>query len=236
VLAQYRQEFQLNNSTEESIGIAKNLSLAIDCAQEQPAGVNVQDAHQQYIFLPETIDFSVGLNQFSNVDPLMTAPYFETVEGYYLRYTCHPLTLFNSNAGEEMYWALYPTFLQSNATKTYEKIFSPNQGFCFFCFNADVLPDFLTDYSASVLLLYAGEVYLIATLFRSAFIPQTSEIFIINAPDTEKIINICQCVYIYRVQKNLKNEEELYFLLIEIMRQPQMIRDLCGSSLKTELG
>jgi len=41
---------------------------------------------------------------------------------------------------------------------------------------------------------------------------------VINAPNTEKLLDLCQCIYIYRVQKNLENEEELYMMLLEIIR------------------
>ena len=46
---------------------------------------------------------------------------------------------------------------------------------------------------------------------------------------------ICQCIYIYRVQKNLKNEEELYMILIDIMRSPETLKSLTGTSLKKKL-
>lgn len=71
-------------------------------------------------------------------------------------------------------------------------------------FNADVLPNFLSDYASSVIFFYIAIVYVIASAFRSAFVPLSWEIFIINAPYTEKILMICQCIFIYRVQRNLK--------------------------------
>lgn len=46
---------------------------------------------------------------------------------------------------------------------------------------------------------------------------------------------ICQVIYIYRVQRNLKNEMELYHILLEIMRSPETIKSLAGSSLKRKL-
>lgn len=46
---------------------------------------------------------------------------------------------------------------------------------------------------------------------------------------------ICQCIYIYRVQKNLRNEEELYMILIDIMRSPETLKSITGTSLKKKL-
>lgn len=77
--------------------------------------------------------------------------------------------------------------------------------------------------------------YVIASAFRSAFVPVTSQIFITDAVLTEDILMVCQCVYIYRVQRNHKNEEELYMILIDILRSPEMIKAISGPSLKKEL-
>lgn len=97
------------------------------------------------------------------------------------------------------------------------------------------MPNFLSSYSSSVILFYGAIVYVIASAFRSAFVPYTWEVFIINAPYTEDILMICQCIYIYRVQRKYDKEEELYFILLEIMRSPETIKQLCGSSLKRKL-
>lgn len=98
-----------------------------------------------------------------------------------------------------------------------------------------MLPNYLASYSNSVIVFYVLIVYVIFSAFRSAFIPQTWETYVINAPFTESILNICRCIYIYRVQKKFKEEEELYFILLEIMRSPETIKQLCGSSLKKDL-
>ena len=39
-------------------------------------------------------------------------------------------------------------------------------------------------------------------------------------------------INIYRVQRELEKEEELYMMLIDIMRSPEMIKSICGNSLK----
>jgi hypothetical protein len=66
-----------------------------------------------------------------------------------------------------------------------------------------MMPQALANYSASILIFYATLVYIIATAFRSGFVPKSFQIFIIDAIHTEDILMICQCIYIYRVQKNL---------------------------------
>lgn len=98
-----------------------------------------------------------------------------------------------------------------------------------------MLPNFISAYSSSVLVFYVAVVYVISQLFRYAFIDQTWSVFITNAPETEKLLSICQCVFIYRVQSNLKNEEELFQILLDIMRSPETIKEFCGSSLKEKV-
>ncbi len=66
------------------------------------------------------------------------------------------------------------------------------------------MPNVLASYASSVIVFYAAIVYVIASTFRSAFVPLTWQIYIIDAPFTEEILMICQCIYIYRVQRNLK--------------------------------
>lgn len=57
----------------------------------------------------------------------------------------------------------------------------------------------------------------------------------IDAVNTEELIMVCQCIYIYRKQNNLKNEEELYMILIDIMRSPETLKSITGTSLKKKL-
>jgi len=64
-------------------------------------------------------------------------------------------------------------------------------GFGFFVFNQNVLPNYLAKYASSVLVFYAGVIYLIASSFRAAFVPFSYQIFIIDAPYTEDILSIC---------------------------------------------
>ena len=62
-----------------------------------------------------------------------------------------------------------------------------------------MLPSFLADYGANIVLFYVSVIFVIATVFRNAFVPRVWEIYIIDAPFTEDILKICQSIYIYRV-------------------------------------
>lgn len=65
------------------------------------------------------------------------------------------------------------------------------KGFGFFVFSQRVLPSFLAGYAANLVVFYVSVVYVIATIFRAAFVPKTWEIFIIDAPFTEHLLQIC---------------------------------------------
>lgn len=80
----------------------------------------------------------------------------------------------------------------------------PGEGFGFFVFSQKVLPNFLSAYSASILVFYITVVYVAASLFRSAMVPLTWTIFIYDAPFNEDILMICQSIHIYRVQQQLE--------------------------------
>ena len=66
------------------------------------------------------------------------------------------------------------------------------------------MPSFFASYGSNLVVFYIGIVYVVAALFRSALVPRTWEIFIIDAPMTEDILKICQSIHVYRVQRQLE--------------------------------
>jgi len=66
------------------------------------------------------------------------------------------------------------------------------------------MPGFFAAYSTNLVVFYVTIIYVIATVFRSIFVPRTWEIFIIDAPLTEDILKICQSIHVYRVQHELQ--------------------------------
>ena len=78
-------------------------------------------------------------------------------------------------------------------------IFAEDGGFGFFVFTSKTLPNLFADYGTSIIVFYISVIFVIAAVFRSAFVPRTDEIFIVDAPYTEDILKICQSIHIYRV-------------------------------------
>jgi hypothetical protein len=43
---------------------------------------------------------------------------------------------------------------------------------------------------------------------------------------------LCETIHLYRLKQMLAEEEMLYFLLIDILRSPQIFKAICGDSIK----
>ena len=80
---------------------------------------------------------------------------------------------------------------------------------------------------------YITIIYALAKLFRSGFVPITASIYINDAPHPDDILMLCETIVLFRLKEKLKEEEELFFLLIDIMRSPQVFKAICGDSIKT---
>ncbi len=79
------------------------------------------------------------------------------------------------------------------------------------------LPSYL---NLPLLTFYISIIYVIAKLFRFGLVPITSSIFINDAPNPDEILMLCETINLYRLKGMLIEEEELFFLLIDILRSP----------------
>jgi hypothetical protein len=59
-------------------------------------------------------------------------------------------------------------------------------------------------------------------------------VFIVDARNTDAMLNLLDCIYLMRHQQNLKREEELFFVLMDILRSPEMLKVITGSSLRDD--
>jgi hypothetical protein len=82
---------------------------------------------------------------------------------------------------------------------------------------------------------YLGAAFTVGTLFRTLVMYKADRIFICDARDTTKIRNLIACIYRQRLEQNLKREEELFFLLFEILRSPELYKLITGPSLRLDL-
>lgn len=218
-------ETKLNSTNLE---IAKSLQRQVKCEED---GLET-DISPNKIYITKQTGQS---NKVEDIKPKDNA----LLMGYTLGYICN-VNSTHADEGSTNYWTLRQIYDTDARASTEEatmrsKIFAADRGFGFFVFEQKVFPSYLADYSSNVIVFYGAVIYVIASLFRGVFVPNTWEIFIKDAPFTEDILKICQSIHVYRVQRELVKEEELYQILIDIMRSPEMIKSLCGSSLKKKL-
>lgn len=88
---------------------------------------------------------------------------------------------------------------------------------------------------ASLFAFYLGTALTIGTMFRVLVMYKTDRIFITDARNPDKIRNLITAIFRQRLEGNLKREEELFFLLFEILRNPQLFSHLTESSLKGDM-
>jgi len=85
---------------------------------------------------------------------------------------------------------------------------------------------------ASILAFYLGTVMTVGALFRTLVMYKIDRCFILDARNPAKIRAVITAIYRQRHEENLKKEEELFFLLFEILRNPQLFAYLTETSLK----
>ena len=88
--------------------------------------------------------------------------------------------------------------------------------------------------SSTIIGFYMGICLTVGAAFRSSMLLPPNNTFIQDARDPGKLLNLVACIYRQRLEKNLKREEELFFLLQEVLRSPELLKHLTGSSLKVE--
>ena len=87
----------------------------------------------------------------------------------------------------------------------------------------------------SIMGFYLGVAFTVGTLLRTMVMYKADRIFTCDNRDSDKIRNLVACIFRQRLEQNLKKEEELFFLLYEILRSPELFKHLTGSSLRQEL-
>jgi len=81
---------------------------------------------------------------------------------------------------------------------------------------------------------YISIIYVIAKLFRTSMVPVTASIFINDSPNPDDLLMLCETITLLRLKGKYVEEEELFFLLIDIIRSPQVLKAIAGDSIKTE--
>ena len=75
---------------------------------------------------------------------------------------------------------------------------------------------------SSILAFYLGTAFTIGTLFRTIVMYKADRVFILDARDPTRLRQLIAAIYRQRHEQNLKREEEYFFLLWEVLRNPQL--------------
>lgn len=103
------------------------------------------------------------------------------------------------------------------------------EGVVFFTWSEKVTEDII---GYSLLAFYAIVVLGIGRALRAVIQVNSNEIFIKDMPRPDSLLLICEGILISRMENNLEREEELYYILIDIMRSPEILKMISESSLK----
>ena len=82
-----------------------------------------------------------------------------------------------------------------------------------------------------VITFYITFIFVSGKIIRALFLGQAERIIYTEMVNQTKLFSVCEGIKISRMRKNYLQEEKLYYLLIEMMRSPEMIKNMTQSSL-----
>jgi len=72
----------------------------------------------------------------------------------------------------------------------------------------------------------------VGSLVRSAIKGEAERIVFTEMPEPKKILNLCEGIKINRYRCEFEREEQLYYVLIDLMRSPEILKIITKSSIK----
>ena len=82
-----------------------------------------------------------------------------------------------------------------------------------------------------VITFYITFIFVSGKIIRAIFLGQAKRIIYTEMVNQTKLFSVCEGIKISRIRKNYLQEGKLYFLLIEMMRSPEIIKNMTQSSL-----
>lgn len=83
----------------------------------------------------------------------------------------------------------------------------------------------------SIVSFYVAFVLVVGNAIRGAISGEETKIILTEMPEPDKLINLCEGIKISRYQHLLAREEVLYYVLIDFMRSPEILKKLTKSSI-----
>ena len=83
----------------------------------------------------------------------------------------------------------------------------------------------------SVMGFYISIILVAANYFRFIFQGSANTIWLTEIPVADPVLTICEAIYLSRVEKDLLQEDNLYWTLIDLVRSPDTVKLLTGNYL-----
>ncbi len=103
------------------------------------------------------------------------------------------------------------------------------QGIVFHTFSDKVSS---TNTNYDVLTFYISFILVVGRLVRGAISGEAERIVFTEMPEPRKILNLCEGVKIHRYRCEFEREEHLYYVLIDLMRSPEILKIITKSSIR----
>lgn len=87
----------------------------------------------------------------------------------------------------------------------------------------------------SVMSFYISIILVVANYFRSLFQGSSTTIIMCDIPYADSLLRICDGIHQARLRNDIKEEEMLYFLLIDVTRSPDLMKALTGNYLNARI-
>jgi len=81
--------------------------------------------------------------------------------------------------------------------------------------------------------LYISVVIVVGNFIKGVTRGGSTQIIISDMPEPDGLLNLCEGIIIYRLENDLKMEAELYYVLIDIFRSPEILKIITGNCLAT---
>ena len=82
-----------------------------------------------------------------------------------------------------------------------------------------------------IITFYVSFVVVVGNIIRALFLGQSERIMYSEMVNPAKLLSVCEGIKIARIKKDFLQEEKLYYLLIDLMRSPEIIKNMTQSSL-----
>jgi hypothetical protein len=118
-----------------------------------------------------------------------------------------------------------------NDSKYWNISMSNGSGVTFYAFCDMVSP---TTSSYNVLTFYIAFVLVIGKFIRTFISGETERVIYTEMPRPAKLLKICEGIKISRYKKDLEREDQLYYVLIDLLRSPEMLKMITKPSIQID--